>query len=241
MKIDTTKPVGEIAAEMPGAIPVFEEMRVDYAFAGNRTLREACALAGVPVDKVVGLLEEAAPSGAQGDKDRRRVPIGELIDTIVEQHHLFAWSRLAYLRNLATKVAYTEGAKRPELAELNKAVHAMANEMEEHMAKEEEIVFPFLREAVQAREKGEPLAKDPDGGTAVERPLQILLWEHGTISGRWNEIRGLTHDYRPLPGDPPAVKELYRHLREYELNLHHHTHLENNVLFKRVMDSGLLG
>jgi regulator of cell morphogenesis and NO signaling len=113
--------------------------------------------------------------------------------------------------------------------------------MEEHMAKEEEIVFPFLREAVQAREKGEPLAKDPGDGMAMERPLQILLWEHGTISGRWNEIRGLTHDYRPLPGDPPAVKELYRNLREYELNLHHHTHLENNVLFKRVMDSGLLG
>ena len=47
MNLATDKTVREFALEIPGATRVFEKMGIDYCCGGNRSLADACAIAGV--------------------------------------------------------------------------------------------------------------------------------------------------------------------------------------------------
>ncbi len=63
MMISVNKPVREVALEMPEATRIFEKMKIDYCCGGDKPLQEACASAGVNVDDVMRLLDEAKPEG----------------------------------------------------------------------------------------------------------------------------------------------------------------------------------
>lgn len=242
MKIEVTRPVGEIVNEMEASIPVFEKMHIDYSFGGNRTLKDACYLAGAPLDQVVVLLEKVSENRREraDTKDWRHESLESLIDYIVERHHLYTWSHLAYLKNLAEKVSLDQGTEHPELVELHWAIKNAAKEIEAHLTKEEELVFPRIRAMARAKEEGKVLDEDENKFVPEQRPLQVLTWEHGMISNDWDDIRAITHNYHVPPDASAAVKELYRGLAELELDLHQHTHLENNILFKRALEMGLI-
>ncbi|HJT24582.1 MAG TPA: DUF542 domain-containing protein, partial [bacterium] len=64
MPIEMTKTVGEIAVEFPASIPVFEELNIDYCCGGNRSLKDACSLAGIPVEKLAESLEKQKAQAA---------------------------------------------------------------------------------------------------------------------------------------------------------------------------------
>ena len=59
MNLATTKTVRELALEIPGATRVFEKMGIDYCCGGNRSLADACAIAGVTFEDVQLELTEA--------------------------------------------------------------------------------------------------------------------------------------------------------------------------------------
>jgi regulator of cell morphogenesis and NO signaling len=50
------------------------------------------------------------------------------------------------------------------------------------------------------------------------------------------KIRALSGDYEAPAGACPSYKGLYHGLQEFERDLHHHVHLENNILFPRALE-----
>jgi regulator of cell morphogenesis and NO signaling len=242
-KFRIEKTIGEIAAEFQASIPLFESMKIDYCCGGNRTLGAACSLAGVPVEKVLSALERlndestARQEALPGWKNKT---MEELIDHILSKHHVFTRSQLARLRGLSAKVKGVHGAHHLELFRLDEILNEMAGEMEGHMAKEEEQVFPYIRalEKTGGQKEGSP---NPfEGGPLDTHPLKILMWEHGMTGEEWIEIHQLTNDFA-APGDAcQSYQALYRGLKEMEVDLHQHVHLENNILFDRVMKLGWL-
>ncbi len=243
-KINTTKPVGEIAAEIQTAIPLFEDMKIDYCCAGDRTLQEACALAGVPVDKMVSSLEKLQTDLSSRPKavpDWRKKSMSEIIDIIVEKHHVYTRAQLGRIKTLSAKVIQTHGTHHPELFNLDNLIHDMSEEMEGHMAKEEEIVFSYLKEVERSRERGlairNPFTHMPYDD---KHPLSILIWEHGMTGDEWMEIHRITRNFMTPPEACASFKALYRALKELEEDIHRHVHLENNILFKRAIEMKVL-
>lgn len=59
MNLATNKTVRELTLEVPGATRVFEKMGIDYCCGGNRSLADACAIAGVTFEDVQLELTEA--------------------------------------------------------------------------------------------------------------------------------------------------------------------------------------
>ncbi|HEY5037569.1 MAG TPA: iron-sulfur cluster repair di-iron protein [bacterium] len=240
-KFEINKTIGEIASEFQAAIPLFEDMKIDYCCGGNRTLRDACSLAGVPVEKVVSALEKLdAESAARQDAlpDWKNKTMAELIDHILAKHHVYTRSQLSRLKVLSAKVKGVHGAHHSELSRLDEIIKEMAGEMEGHMAKEEEQVFPYLRALEAAGGKKDGIHDPFQGGPTENHPLKVLMWEHGMTGEEFLEIHKLTNDFT-LPKDAcQSYKALYRGLKEMEEDLHQHVHMENNILFERVLKSG---
>jgi len=110
MNPKTTKTVRELAVEVPGATRVFEELGIDYCCGGDRTLADACDLAGITVQSVMISLEHVNGSHTQFEEPNfLTATLVELIDHIVEKHHVFTKTEIARLRALVTRLMVFTG------------------------------------------------------------------------------------------------------------------------------------
>jgi regulator of cell morphogenesis and NO signaling len=140
----STKTVRDLAVEIPGATRVFENLGIYYCCDGDRTLDDACNAAGLTVENVMTSLEQVNGSHAQFEEPNfLTATLAELIDHIVEKHHVFTKTEIARLRALVNKVNGLHEQNHAELAELREPFEALSDELGTHMMKEESVLFPY--------------------------------------------------------------------------------------------------
>ena len=230
--LDTAKTVREIAVEMPHATRIFEKFGIDYCCGGARTLEQACAAANLRVDAVLQSLEAPAPDAVQ--QEWAAGPLTDLVNHIVNSHHMYVKSETPRLEALLAKVCGVHGNNHPELVEVQKAFRGLGAELSMHMMKEENILFPYLVRMEQTIQSGRPAARPPFG--SVENPIHMMIMEHDSAGDALRELRRLTTDYSAPADACISYQTLYKALAEYEADLHQHIHLENNILFPRAVE-----
>lgn len=228
-----TKTVREIALEMPISTRVFEEFQIDYCCGGRKPFEEACSLAGVEPEAVAKRLRELDNAAADQVTDFERMPLAGLIDHILEKHHVYTRDEIRQLAPLMEKVAVRHGEAHTELLILKSYVLTLFQDLASHMAKEEAILFPYLKDLLGRQ--GAISSSSPAFGT-VRNPLQVMIAEHDRAGELLRQMRKTTTDYT-LPADAcPSFTALYTRLEELEKDLHQHIHLENNILFPKALE-----
>lgn len=231
MTISLNKPVREIALEMPQATRIFERMRIDYCCGGDKPLSDACATAGVKADDLVRMLEDAKLETTTAVPDFQNSTLTELITYILDKHHVYTKEAMARLSGLFEKVLSAHGANHPELTELNTKFQTLCADLNPHIFKEEQILFPYLLELERATSQNRPAPFAPFG--TVNNPIRMMMMEHDTAGELLREMRSVTTDYL-VPADACiSYRTLYQALEEFEADLHQHIHLENNLLFPK--------
>jgi len=230
MTLTATKSVRELAVEVPNATRVFEELGIDYCCGGDRPLEEACASANLAVDDVLRALEQGSDASASVTAcDWNTTSLGELVVHIVNKHHTFVKSETPRLQKLIAKVAGVHGQKHPELQQVQTAFSELADELAAHMLKEERILFPYVKQMASGAGCG------PSCFGTVQNPIRVMMLEHDNAGEKLREIRWATNNYK-LPTDAcVSYSSLFAALVEFEQDLHQHIHLENNILFPRVV------
>jgi regulator of cell morphogenesis and NO signaling len=67
----------------------------------------------------------------------------------------------------------------------------------------------------------------------LQAPIYVMEQEHDHAGNLLEEIRTLTSDYTP-PADACTTYRLsFAALKAFEMDLHQHVHLENNILFPK--------
>jgi regulator of cell morphogenesis and NO signaling len=230
----TSKTVREIALEQPSSIRVFEHYGIDYCCGGRKALAEACAARNLEVDTVIAALEAAARTSAPVAESWSQSSLESLIGHIIVTHHAYVKSELPRLAELALKVVDRHGATTQELPVIQTTLARLDEELIQHLAKEEAILFPYLVKMERAIING---SAKPHGcfGT-VANPIAMMTQEHDAAGGLIAEIRRLSHNF-VAPADACAsYHAFYEGLKEFEQDLHQHIHLENNILFPRALD-----
>ena len=133
--------VATLVLEEPGRARVFERFGIDYCCGGKTPLETACADRGLDVGEVIAALEELR-DGEADDVDWTSVPVAALCEHIVGRHHAYLRDELPLLGQLVDKVARAHGGAHPELVDVQAAFAALAGELEQHLVKEEQILFP---------------------------------------------------------------------------------------------------
>jgi regulator of cell morphogenesis and NO signaling len=230
MAITATKTVRELAVEVPNATRVFEKLGIDYCCGGDRPLEDACVNANVAIDDVLSALEQGIDTPAtSAARDWTTAPLGELVDHIVDKHHTYVKAEVPRLQKLLAKVVAVHSKNHPELEHVRVALFELANELGAHLMKEEQILFPYVKQMAGGAGCG------PSCFGSVQNPIRVMMLEHDNAGEKLREMRRITSDYS-IPADAcTSYATLFRALAEFEQDLHQHIHLENNILFPRAV------
>ena len=148
-----------------------------------------------------------------------------LCDHIVAMHHTFLRRELPRVQRLLAKIAHVHAGNHPELNQLLAVYEPFARDMEVHMDKEEQVLFPLVKRLA---------AGEIPPNRSMIGPIRIMESDHDEAGFALAEMRQLTNDYR-LPADAcNTYRAALAGLHDLEQDLHRHVHLENNVLFPRV-------
>ena len=215
--------LGELVAERPARARVFERLGIDYCCHGRRSLGDATGEAGLDPAAVVAELDAVADqTGADVD---RLEPLA-LVDHILGTHHRYLHEELPLLVALAEKVRDVHGSRHPELTRVAALVAEIRDDLDPHLAKEEQVLFPAIRDWAEGQ-RAFPF------GT-LSNPVGMMMTEHDRAGELLEELRAATDAYTTPADGCASYQTLYRRLEELEVDTHRHIHLENNVLFPAV-------
>ena len=218
----TNQTLAEMARATPAATRVFLRHRLDFCCGGKRTLSEACERAGLDAAAIVREIqaEETRPDDDIWWEERSST---ELVDHIERRYHAGLRRDLPALLAAARRVERVHAGKPDVPVGLANLLADLAEELEQHMRKEEQVLFPMLRQGA----RGEP----------VYMPIRMLESEHDGHGQMLARVRALTSDLA-VPANACATwSALYQGLEALEADLMQHVHLENNVLFARAVQA----
>jgi regulator of cell morphogenesis and NO signaling len=231
MKMETIldKPVGELVADDYRTAAVFQKYHIDFCCKGGLSLAEACKrknLDALAVEKEVkSLPSRSTDTGI----DFRSWPADLLIDYIVKKHHRYVEQQLPVLQQFLQKIATVHGSRHPELLEIATHFNYMMLSLMSHMQHEEQVLFPYIQQMAATLQGVRPFVS-PDFGE-VHYPITRMRQEHSDEGERLELMRKLSDNYS-LPEDAcNTYRVAFQMLEEFEMQLHEHIHLENNLLF----------
>jgi regulator of cell morphogenesis and NO signaling len=206
--------LGEIAVAFPAAIAVFRRVGLDFCCGGDATLRDAAAARHLPLPTLEAELAELAAQANGGPPEQPSA--SALIDHILRRFHDVHRQEIPTLVALAHKVEAVHRAHALVPKGLAAALAELGDELEMHMAKEEQVLFPAMRNGLAG-----PLA----------HPIARMRYEHDEHGMRLRLLSEITHDLA-VPEDACASwRALYAGVEKLVDDLMQHIHLENNVLF----------
>ena len=223
--------VGEIAAANPASVRVFERYQIDYCCGGKLPLAEACQGRGVTPEQVMAEIDAPAADAA-GERDWNSASLAELTDHIVATHHDYLKVELPRLGGMLDKVLQAHGPSHGDvLAPLGRIFVGLRQELEHHMAKEEMILFPMIKNMEKAHLAGTRAPAAHCG--SVRNPIRVMEHEHESAGRALEAMREVTGNYA-VPADAcNTYRALFYGLQEMERDLHRHIHKENNILHPR--------
>jgi regulator of cell morphogenesis and NO signaling len=226
-----TTTIGQIVANDFRAAAVFDAYGIDFCCGGKRRLDEACqGTPATPAD-IVRELEALTPTD-HTETDVVSWPLDRLIDHIVSTHHGYVRSAMPTIQRYLAKLVDVHGSRHPELSRIAGKFEAVAQELAQHMMKEERVLFPYVRELTMTAVGGRHF---PSPFGSVENPIRMMEREHREAADELRQIRELTNGYT-VPSDGCTTYAVcIAELDRFEQDLHRHVHLENNVLFPKAI------
>ena len=218
--------VADIVLAKPAAARVFERHEIDYCCHGQRPLEQACSEAGVDLDAVQAELDALAVAPLTGPVADE---VGALIGHIVSVHHTYLRRELPLLGELMVKVIAAHGTAHPEVHDMAATLEELSADLLPHLLKEERVLFPLAIELLGAVE--------PTGlhGGSVTNPIRVMNSEHDRVGELLVTLRRQTGGYEPPEDACPTWRALYAGGAEMEADVHQHVHLENNLLFPKII------
>ena len=204
--------LGEIAVALPGATAVFRRLKLDFCCGGQVRLLDACAAKGLDADALVTELkalvrDDLAPATPEP---------AALVDHIVSRYHEVHRAQLPELIRMARRVEAVHRDHPHVPVGLADHLERMNEELCDHMAKEEGVLFPMLKAG------GHPM---------VGQPIAMMRHEHVDHGEHLARLVELTHEHTPPQGACNTWRALFAGTAQLAEDLIQHIHLENNVLF----------
>jgi regulator of cell morphogenesis and NO signaling len=209
--------LGALARSIPGATRVFHEHKLDFCCGGKHSLQEAAAERGIDAQPIVERLGALLSQATREARDWRTVPAAVLIEHILFRFHDRHREQLPELVRLARRVEQVHGDRPDCPTGLADHLAVMQHELESHMQKEEQVLFPML-------------ARGHAG--ALHGPVTVLRNEHDQHGEALQRLEVLTDDITLPRAACNTWRALYTGLAALREDLMEHIHLENNILFE---------
>ncbi len=212
------QPLGELALTIPRASALFRKLDIDFCCGGKQTLERAATRKELDLEAIEAELATLAEEPVE--KDWQAAPLAEIIDHIIVRYHDRHREQLPELILQATKVGRVHADKPDVPKGLAKYLTMLHQELSSHMMKEEQILFPMIKQGMGAQANG---------------PISVMESEHDDAGELLEVIKHTTNNVTPPPEACTTWKAMYNGINELIDDLMNHISLENNVLFPRAL------
>lgn len=234
MDSNAPQTVGEYVANDFRTAAVFTKFNIDFCCKGNIAVDEVCEKKGINKNQLFLELEKVTFSEIEEAINYKAWPTDLLIQYILKIHHTYVRQKIPVLQQYLEKLCKVHGVKHPELFEINDLFGISAAELEVHLRKEEDILFPHIEKMMQAIEHNLTIEQPYFG--SVDNPLAVLHNDHDTEGRLFERIASLTNNYTPPEDACQTYRVTFEMLKDFEVDLHKHIHLENNIVFIRAKE-----
>ncbi|MCP3855391.1 MAG: iron-sulfur cluster repair di-iron protein [Actinomycetia bacterium] len=225
--IDPNTTLAELVTIRPELAARLDDLSLDYCCGGQRTLGAAIAEAGINLDTTIATLQDTPASHQTSEWDGME----GLVDHLEKTHHVYLRETLPRLVALSDKVAGVHGQNHRELAGVAALVGELRADLEPHLLKEEQVLFPMIRELAAA-------GTSPSFHCGnLSNPIGVMTVEHDSVGALLSQLRSCTDGYRVPDDGCASYRALYEGLAELEADTHLHVHKENNLLFPAVFEA----
>ncbi|MBU3113717.1 iron-sulfur cluster repair di-iron protein [Clostridium lacusfryxellense] len=225
--INGNQSLGEVVSIFPGAAEIFNTYKIDYCCGGHDTL--AGALDEIEIDngKIIEELNNAYEEFIKNNseyKDWRKEKPSTLIKHIVQTHHEFTKKQLREIDILLFKVLKVHfNHHSEELLKVHRNFGNLKIELEEHLIKEEENLFPLI--------ENYEITKNEVVLSEIQKIIKDTESEHDAAGNIIKELEKITRDFNAPEGACTSFKLVYTKIHDLEKDLFIHIYLENSVLF----------
>lgn len=217
-----TKTIGEIVKNDYRAAAIFRAYQIDYCCGGRVSLHDACSKRNVDEKQLLRKLDDLLQTPGT-ENHFSEWSMSFLVDYIIENHHRYVRKTLPEIRFLIEKVARVHGEHHPELQKMLAVFNRLEPDLLAHLEEEESETFPAIK------------ALDANGTSTVKNPhlYDKLLSDHDAAGGAMAELEELSNGFVPPVDACTSYRTLFHYLADFQLDLHKHVHLENNILFPK--------
>jgi len=214
---------------------VFRKHGINYCCGGNSTLEEVCRLQNLDIISICKELSDATqtitiPASLRVDE----WSIDFLVDYIRNVHHAYLKQALPTLETTLISFVNNHRSKFPFLDSLHQEFSSLSVLLTEHIAEEEEKIFPYMKQVSHTHKHKEIYGKL--FVKTLSQPLtKVFQSKHTHISAQLVEIRNLSNQYRFPDNACTNHRVVFQKLRELDADIVQYRHLENNVLFPKAI------
>ena len=223
--------VCDIVTEFPVRGAVLSKFGIDFCCGGRETLSKTCEEEGIEINDVIVQIEYIDSMNSKSERGEfDKMGATELCDHIENTHHVFLRQHLPITSQHADKVARVHGEREPHLKEVAQVFGQLRAELEPHMTKEEQILFPLIR----FLDSSTILSEVHCG--SVRNPIRVMFNEHHAAGQALARLSELTNSYTPPMHACITYRALYEELELIEKDTHDHIHKENHILFVKAQE-----
>jgi regulator of cell morphogenesis and NO signaling len=207
----------EIAVNLPGATAVFFAHKINFCAQNHEALGVAMQNRPADAERIYAELQSIIDR-QEHIQEFDTWPKQQIIEYIVTRFHDVHRQQLPELIRLAERVETTHVDSKYCPVGLSQYLVQIQNGLEEHMQKEENVLFPMLAQEHLSLPAG---------------PIQVMKREHDDHLSHISDIFEITNDIQLHPDACNSWKALYLGLQAFINDIYMHIFIENNVLFVR--------
>ncbi len=220
---DKNRTIGSITVDFPEAAKIFKDFHIDFCCGGNRLLSDVIAKQGINESELFNKLSQMQKHRSNTYKDIEKgftnMSTAALSAYIEDIHHSYLRIALPEIAGILNTVLRVHGKNHRELYDLYSLFGRLRGELEQHLLKEETLLFPaFLNE-------------DENHGELASLAA-IIIKEHEAAGELLMQMRRITKDYTLPPDACGSYHKVFDMLMHMESDLHQHIHFENNILLR---------
>jgi regulator of cell morphogenesis and NO signaling len=153
--------------------------------------------------------------------------LSELVRHIVSLHHRYLREALPTLSHQLARLEASEASRHPELVPTRDVFRQFAVEMQQHMEKEEKLLFPLIS----------TLEDDGIGVSAqgLKQIIETMEHEHENSARDLATMRTLTRGFEVPPHACDTYRSVMQGLADLEEDTHLHVLAENEILFPKAI------
>ena len=161
--------------------------------------------------------------------DFEQWPIDLLIDYALKIHH-------RTIREVGPELLYRIGklsAEHDDLSTIYELFSESLTDLDEHLMKEENILFPLVDDIRRAAIGNKQLGGFHCG--TVQNPISVMMADHVGETDRHNRIAELTNNYTAPAGSNEEYQAVLNGLKEFKEALLEHIYIEDELIFPQAI------